>query len=156
MDDIKIISIGSDHAGYRYKDLIKKYLESKKYTVVDMGTDSEESADYPIFISKVALSVARGDSHAGIVLGKSGNGEAIAANKVKGIRCALCWNVESAHLAKEHNNANMISLGQGFLEEEQALEIVDKWLNSKFEGGRHQRRIDQIKQIEEGNWDFKQ
>jgi ribose 5-phosphate isomerase B len=138
------IAIGSDHAGFRYKERIKEFLVSKGITVKDFGTDSEESADYPKFIRPVAEAVAGGEFPAGIVLGGSGNGEAMAANKVKGIRCALCWSVQTARLAKEHNNANMISLGQRTISEELALEIVEAWLDAEFEGGRHERRIGMI------------
>ncbi len=138
------IAIASDHAGYKYKEDIKVFLASRGYTVQDFGTDSEESVDYPAFIRPAAEAVARGDCDQGIVLGGSGNGEAIAANKVKGIRCAVCWNRDSARLAREHNDANVISLGQRMISAETALEIVDTWLSSKFEGGRHKKRIQQI------------
>src|SRR5256885_4334094 len=135
------IAIGSDHAGYLYKEKIKELLTSLGHEVEDFGTDSEKSVDYPLFIRPVALAVARGEAERGVVLGGSGNGEAMAANRVKGVRCALCWNVESARLARQHNDANMISLGQRLLTEEAALEIVRVWLDTPFEGGRHLRRI---------------
>jgi len=138
------IAIGSDHAGFKYKEAIKQFLNSLGHQVTDFGTSSEESVDYPVFIRPVALSVARGEAHRGIVLGGSGNGEAMVANRVKGIRCALCWNVESARLARQHNDANMISLGQRMMSQEQALEIVRVWLDTPFEGGRHVRRIEMI------------
>ena len=111
------------------------------HAVDDFGTDSEEPVDYPLFIRPVALAVAQGEADRGVVLGGSGNGEAMAANRVKGVRCALCWNVESARLARQHNDANIISLGQRMLTEEAALEIVLIWLETAFEGGRHLRRI---------------
>jgi ribose 5-phosphate isomerase B len=141
---ISRIAIGSDHAGFRYKERIKEFLASKGIEVKDFGTNSEQSADYPLFIRPVAEAVANGEFPAGIILGGSGNGEAMVANKVKGVRCALCWSVQTARLAKEHNNANMISLGQRTISEELALEIVETWLNAKFEGGRHERRIEMI------------
>ena len=102
------IAIGSDHAGFRYKELIKKHLADAGYQVTDMGTHSEESCDYPLFIRPVAEAVARGEFERGIVLGGSGNGEAIVANRVHGVRCALCWTVETARLGRQHNDANVI------------------------------------------------
>ncbi len=138
------IAIASDHAGYRYKEKIKEHLTSMGYQVKDFGTDSEEPVDYPLFIRPAAEAVARGECDQGIVLGGSGNGEAIVANKVRGIRCAVCWNTDSARLAREHNDANVISLGQRMMSPETALEIVDTWLSAQFEGGRHKRRIEQI------------
>jgi ribose 5-phosphate isomerase B len=135
------IAIGSDHAGFRYKDKIRQLLEDLGHVVNDFGTDSEESVDYPLFIRPVALAVARGEAERGVVLGGSGNGEAIAANRVKGVRCALCWNVESARLGRQHNDANLISLGQRMVTEPAALEIVHTWLDTPFEGGRHLRRV---------------
>ena len=135
------IAIGSGHAGFSYKEKIKQFLGALCHEVKDFGTHSEEPVDYPLFIRPVAEAVARGDAERGVVLGGSGNGEAMAANRLKGIRCALCWNLESARLARQHNDANMISLGQRMISEEQALEIVRVWLETEFEGGRHQRRI---------------
>ncbi len=138
------ISIASDHAGFEYKDAIKTHLESKGHEVIDFGTDSNQSVDYPDFIKPAAESVALKGSDIGIVLGGSGNGEAMTANKVLGIRCAVCWNQESAKLAKEHNNANMISIGQRMVSQESAIQIVDTWLTASFEGGRHKTRIEKI------------
>jgi len=138
------IAIASDHAGYQYKEKIKVHLVLKGHQVEDFGTRSEEPVDYPLFIRPAAEAVARGKCDQGIVLGGSGNGEAMAANKVRGIRCAVCWNAESARLAREHNDANVISLGQRMMTPETAIEIVDTWLSAKFEGGRHKRRIEQI------------
>lgn len=138
------IGIGSDHAGYEYKEAIKKFLEDKGHEVVDYGTDSTEAVDYPLFIRPVAEAVAAGDVERGIVLGGSGNGEAMVANRVRGVRCALCWNLESASLARRHNNANVLSLGERLIGLEEALSIVDVWLSTEFSGGRHQRRIDLI------------
>jgi ribose 5-phosphate isomerase B len=138
------LCLASDHAGYRYKEAIKDHLQRNGYEVRDFGTFSEETVDYPCFIQPAARSVARGETEAGIVLGGSGNGEAMAANKVPGVRCAVCWNQVSARLAKEHNNANVISLGQRMMSLEAALAIVDAWLGATFQQGRHLRRIKQL------------
>jgi ribose 5-phosphate isomerase B len=138
------IAIGSDHAGYQYKEKIRAFLESLGHPVTDFGTHSEESVDYPVFIRPVAEAVARREFERGIVLGGSGNGEAIVANRVKGIRCAVCWNEESARLGRQHNDANMISLGQRMISIETAYNIVKIWLETPFEGGRHQHRIELI------------
>ena len=138
------IAIASDHAGFRYKTEIAQYLEKQGHEVLDFGTDSEESSDFPVFIKPAAESVAKGEAERGIVLGGSGNGEAILANRFKGIRCALCWNADSARYARAHNNANMLSLGQRLITLDTALEIVDIWLATPFDGGRHERRINMI------------
>ena len=138
------IAIGGDHAGFTYKEKIKQVLVALGHEVTDFGTDSEAPVDYPLFIRPVALAVARGDAERGIVLGGSGNGEAMVANRVKGVRCALCWNAESARLARLHNDANIISLGQRLITEEVAFQIVRTWLETPFEGGRHLRRIQMI------------
>ena len=140
------IAIGSDHAGFRYKELIKNHLSSHGYEVKDFGTHSTESVDYPMFIRPVAEAVARGEFERGIVLGGSGNGEAIVANRVRGVRCSLGWNVESARLGRAHNNANVLSLGERMIPEDQLFPIVDAWLSSAFEGGRHVRRLEMIDQ----------
>lgn len=141
---MKKIALGSDHAGYALKEKIKSYLRDQGHEAVDFGTFSAESVDYPDFISPAARCVARGDCELGIVFGGSGNGEAMVANKLQGIRCALCWNEESARLAKEHNNANVIALGARLISEQEALKIVDTWLSGTFQGGRHQRRIEKM------------
>jgi ribose 5-phosphate isomerase B len=141
------IAIGSDHAGFRYKETIKKYLEEAGHEVRDFGTFSDDPVDYPVFIRPVAEAVSKGEFDRGIVLGGSGNGEAITANRIKGIRCALCWNRESALLARKHGDANMLSLGERMISKEEAMEIVKAWLETPFEGGRH---ISRIKQIDEG------
>jgi ribose 5-phosphate isomerase B len=138
------IGIGSDHAGYRYKEEIKKYLANLGHEVRDFGTNSEMTVDYPAFIRPVAEAVACGEVERGIVLGGSGNGEAIVANRVRGVRCALCWNDESARFGRQHNDANMISLGQRMISLEIALTLVQIWLDTAFEGGRHIRRIQMI------------
>jgi ribose 5-phosphate isomerase B len=138
------IALASDHAGYRYKTLLAGYLADAGHEVVDFGTSSEEPVDYPDFIWPAAEAVARGECERGIVLGGSGNGEAIAANRVKGVRCAVCWNEDTARLARAHNDANMISLGQRLLSEEEAVAIVATFLATPFDGGRHVRRIEKL------------
>lgn len=136
------IAIGSDHAGFRYKEKIRKFLHEQGHEVKDFGTFSEEPVDYPLFIRPVAEAVARGEYERGIVLGGSGNGEAMAANRIKKVRCALCWNEELARLARQHNDSNVLSLGQRVTPEDTVLEIVRVWLATPFEGGRHVRRIE--------------
>jgi ribose 5-phosphate isomerase B len=138
------IALGTDHAGYRYKELLKAALEELGHEVRDFGTYSAESCDYPDFCRPAALAVASGDCDRGIVFGGSGNGEAMVANRVPGVRCALCWDVESARLGRSHNDANMISLGERMMTEEIALAILRTWLDTPFEGGRHTRRIEKI------------
>jgi ribose 5-phosphate isomerase B len=139
-----IIAIASDHAGFRYKEMLKGFLTGAGHEVGDFGTNSEDPVDYPDFIRPAAEAVARGDFERGIVLGASGNGEAMVANRIRGIRCALCWSPESAHLARTHNDANMIAVGQRFLPESTVKEIVEIWLLTPFEGGRHLLRIKKI------------
>lgn len=141
------IAIGSDHAGYHYKTNIIAFLNELGHEVGDFGTDSDASVDYPVYIRPVAEAVARGDYERGIVLGGSGNGEAIVANRVPGVRCALCWNLESARLGRQHNDANIISIGERMVDAELALEIVRIWLDTPFEGGRHVRRIELIDSV---------
>ena len=138
------IAIASDHAGFAYKEKIKALLAQHGHRVRDFGTNSEQPVDYPKFIRPAAQAVAQGGRagcERGIVLGGSGNGEAMAANRVKGVRCALCWNVRSARLARQHNDANVLSLGQRLVPWETVVSIVGVWLTAPFEGGRHQRRI---------------
>jgi ribose 5-phosphate isomerase B len=144
MEGIMKIGIGSDHAGYRYKEEIKSWLKKQGHEVQDFGTKSEMTVDYPAFIRPVAEAVANGEVERGIVLGGSGNGEAMVANRVRGVRCALCWNADSARLAREHNDANVMSLGQRMMTVETALELVRIFLETPFEGGRHVRRIRMI------------
>jgi ribose 5-phosphate isomerase B len=138
------ISLGSDHAGFRYKEKIKALLVELGHEVKDFGTFSEESVDYPLFIRPAAEAVARGECDRGIVFGGSGNGEAMAANKVHRVRCALCWNEEVARLSRQHNDANVLSLGQRVIPEDMALKIVRVWLETPFEGGRHLKRVEQL------------
>ena len=138
------IALGTDHAGFNYKEAVKEHLQKLGHEVQDFGTFSEESVDYPTFVRPAAESVADGSCDLGVVFGGSGNGEAMAANKVKGVRCALCWSEETARLAKEHNNANVLSIGQRQISHELALNIIDTWLNAEFEGDRHIRRIEML------------
>lgn len=135
------LAMASDHAGFRYKTLLRDYLASLGHEVVDFGTDSEASVDYPDFIRPAAVAVARGECERGIVIGGSGNGEAMCANRVRGVRCAVCWNETSARLAREHNDSNMLSLGQRLLSVEDVRAIADAWLTTAFEGGRHAGRV---------------
>jgi ribose 5-phosphate isomerase B len=141
------IAVGSDHAGFLYKQQIVEMLRAEGHSVTDFGTDSTASVDYPTFIRPVAQSVARGEHERGIVLGGSGNGEAIVANRVRGVRCSLCWNLESARMARLHNDANVLSLGERMMSAAEALAIVRLWLETPFEGGRHTARI---RAIDEG------
>ena len=138
------VSLGTDHAGFKYKEKVKALLGELGHEVKDFGTFSEETVDYPVFIRPAAEAVARGECDRGIVFGGSGNGEAMAANKVKGVRCALCWNEELARLSRQHNDANVLSLGQRVIPEDVALKIVRVWLETPFEGGRHQQRVEQL------------
>ena len=138
------IAIASDHAGFEYKEAIREWLFSHGHEVKDFGTSSNQSVDYPDFIRPAAEAVARGEFERGIVLGGSGNGEAIVANKVRGVRCGLCWNEESARLNRQHNDGNVLSLGQRMMSRELALRIVEIWLSTPFEGGRHLARIRKI------------
>jgi ribose 5-phosphate isomerase B len=138
------ISLGSDHAGFRYKEKVKAFLTELGHEVKDFGTFSEEPVDYPVFIRPAAEAVARGECDRGIVFGGSGNGEAMVANKVHGVRCALCWNEEVARLSRQHNDANVLSLGQRVIAEDLVLKIVRAWLDTPFEGGRHQKRVEQL------------
>jgi len=135
------IALASDHAGFEYKEEIREHLACAGHEVRDFGTDSNQSVDYPDFIRSAARAVATGECERGIVFGGSGNGEAMAANRFRGVRCALCWNAESARMARLHNDANMISLGQRMIDLETALAIVDVWLSTPFEGGRHIPRL---------------
>src|SRR5438046_1231817 len=138
------IALGSDHAGFEYKEKIKTLLNELGHEARDFGTFNTEPVDYPVFIRPVAEAVARGEFDRGIVLGGSGNGEAIVANKIKGIRCALCWSLDTARWSREHNDANVLALGQRTIPLELASEIVRVWLSTPFAGGRHLNRVRQI------------
>ena len=138
------IAIGNDHAGTEYKFEIVKYLQNKGYVVLNFGTNSNESVDYPDFIHPVANEVEKGEADFGIIICGSGNGAQMTANKHQDIRAALCWNNELVTLARQHNNANILSIPARFVSLHQALGFVDIFLNSKFEGGRHQNRVKKI------------
>jgi len=138
------ISIGNDHAGPEYKQAIVKMLEEKGHEVKNYGTDSSDSVDYPDFGHPVATDVENGTSDFGIVICGSGNGINMTVNKHAGIRGALCWNKEIAELARRHNNANIISIPARYTSIGQAVEMVETFLNTEFEGGRHQKRVDKI------------
>jgi ribose 5-phosphate isomerase B len=142
------IAIGCDHAGYRMKRVIAEHLTAAGHTVVDVGTDSEEPVDYPRFCAAAARAAVRGECDLAIVIGGSGQGEQIAANKVHGARAALCHDVTTARLAREHNDANVLSLGGRLLGDTLAREIVDVFLATPFEGGRHDNRLVQLAEIE--------
>jgi len=144
MKTIQTIAIGCDHAGFDYKDAIKAHLESKGIAVLDFGTNTGDSVDYPDFIHPVAERVENGSAQLGIVLCGSGNGASMTANKHQSIRCALCWDVPLAKLAREHNNANVLSLPVRFIDKQVALDSVDAFISTEFEGGRHERRINKI------------
>lgn len=139
-----IIALASDHGGYKLKEAIKAHIIEREIKFLDFGTDSEESVDYPIYGKKCAEAVANREVDLGIVCCGTGIGISIAANKVKGIRCGLCTSVEMAHLTKQHNNANMIALGGRTTDPELAIKIVDEWLDTEYEGGRHQKRVDML------------
>lgn len=138
------ISLGTDHAGFHLKEAVKTLLQQLGHEVVDFGTNSEEPVDYPKFVRPAAEAVARGECDRGMVFGGSGNGEAMVANKVRGVRCALCWSEESARLSRQHNDANVLSLGERLVPEPLALSIVQIWLTTEFEGGRHAARVAQL------------
>lgn len=138
------IAVGSDHGGFNLKNKIIKFLEEKGYEVKDYGTYSTDSCDYPVYAKAVAKSVASGENEKGIIVCGSGIGVSIAANKVKGVRAALCHESHSAMLSRLHNNANVLCLGERITGESLALDIVDVWLKSEYEGGRHQKRIDML------------
>ncbi|MBI5707684.1 MAG: ribose 5-phosphate isomerase B [Armatimonadetes bacterium] len=135
------IAIASDHAGFLYKEQIKRHLIQEGHDVRDFGTDSPESCDYPVFVRPAAEAVAKGECERGIVLGGSGNGEAMVSNRVAGVRAAVCWNRESAILGRRHNDANVLSLGERMMDWDTCLEIVALFLTEPFDGGRHERRV---------------
>ena len=142
-----IIAVASDHGGFELKNRVREHLKERGIQVVDLGTDSEESVDYPVYGKACAEAVASGKADLGVVCCGTGIGISIAANKVKGIRCGLCTSVEMAELTKKHNNANMIALGGRTTDPDLALQIVDRWLDTDFEGGRHQRRVDMLDEM---------
>ena len=141
------IAVASDHGGFALKEKVKEHLIERGFDVEDLGTHSEESVDYPVYGKACGEAVASGKADLGVVVCGTGIGISIAANKVKGIRCGLCTSVEMAHLTKQHNNANILALAGRTTEPELALKIVDEWLDTEFEGGRHQRRVDMLDQM---------
>ncbi len=141
------IALASDHGGFALKESLKEYLIGQNIEVLDLGTDSEESVDYPIYGEKCARAVVENKAERGIVVCGTGIGISIAANKVSGIRCALCTDVNMATLSRQHNNANILALGGRTTSDDEAKKILDAWLKTEFEGGRHQRRIDMIDDI---------
>lgn len=143
----EIIPIASDHAGYELKKIVIDYLKSKDFEVEDMGTYSSDSVDYPDFAHKVGSAVNNGTYKRGIVICGSGNGVQMTVNKYPNVRCALCWNEEIAQLGRQHNDANIISMPARFVSPELALKMVDIFLNTEFEGGRHQRRVEKINKL---------
>ncbi len=139
-----IIAIGNDHAGVGVKEKIQQHLKEKGHKVINKGYDGVESVDYPDFIHPVSIEVKEKKAEIGVIVCGSGNGAAMTANKHKGIRAAICWSEEIASLAKQHNNANVISIPSRFLKEEEIIKIIDVFIEEKFEGGRHERRIKKI------------
>lgn len=143
----EIIPIACDHAGYELKLKVIAHLQSLGFDVKDYGTNSTDSCDYPDFAHQVGRAINAKEYARGIVICGSGNGVQMTVNKYPNVRCALCWNVEIAHLARQHNDANIISMPARFIPEELALQIVDEYINTPFEGGRHQRRVEKISQL---------
>lgn len=140
----KTIVLGADHAGFDFKEAVKKHLIDQGYLVLDKGTHSTESVDYPDFIHPVARAIEEGDADLGIIFCGSGNGVAMTANKHASIRAAIAWNVELAELARQHNNANVLAIPARFVPVDLALQMSDAFLKTDFEGGRHQKRVDKI------------
>ena len=143
----EIIPIASDHAGFELKEVVKDHLQKKGFTVKDFGTFSAERADYPDYAHPLASSINKGLYKRGIVICGSGNGVSMTANKYAGVRCALCWTEELAALARQHNDANIVALPARFIAEEVALKIVDTFLSTAFEGGRHTQRVEKISHL---------
>ena len=143
MEDLKVV-IGSDHGGFHYKESIIEYLKARNIEYIDVGTYTRESCDYPIIAKNAAEKVISGEANRGILICGTGIGMSIAANKIRGIRAALCGDTYSARVSRAHNNANVLCLGERVIGEHLALDIVDVWLKSSFEAGRHKRRVDMI------------
>ena len=141
------IAIASDHGGFELKEIVKKHLEERGLEVADLGTNSDASVDYPVYGKACGEAVVSGEADCGIVVCGTGIGISIAANKVKGVRCGLCTSVEMAQLTKQHNNANVLALGGRTTPAELALQIVDGWLDTEFEGGRHERRTGMLDEM---------
>jgi ribose 5-phosphate isomerase B len=151
-DNVRRVAIGADHGGYEIKEKIKVYLEKLGYRVKDVGTDSRESVDYPDFAEKVARTVASGDCDRGIMIDGAGIGSSMACNKIKGVRAALCYNVKTIVNSREHNNANVLTLGGPLHSDEEFFEMVKIWLETRFAGGRHWRRVNKIMALERGRY----
>jgi len=147
----KKIVIGSDHAGFEDKEKIKRQLDQLGVEYEDVGTNSTESVDYPIYAGKVAEKVSKGEFEQGILVCGSGNGMQIAANKFRGVRAALAWNEETARLARQHNDANVLSVPARMISPEEVSKVIKSWLDAEFEGGRHERRVEEISEIEKKN-----
>lgn len=143
-----IIALGSDHAAYELKEAVKAKMESEGHTIIDVGTNSPESVDYPKFGHAVGRTVASGEAERGIALCGSGIGISIACNKVPGIRAALCTSVEMAEMCRRHNNANVVCMGARMISQELAFAIIDTWMATEFEGGKHLRRINEIEDLD--------
>ena len=145
---MKRIIIGADHAGFRLKEQLKTYLEKKGFRVRDVGTYSSKRCDYPLIAYELAKNISQGRYKSGILICRSGIGNSIVANKLSNVRAALCYNVKAARLSREHNDSNVLILGASFINEKTAKRIVSTWLNASFMGGRHKRRLNQIRRIE--------
>ena len=143
----EIIPVACDHAGYELKQKVMAFVESKGFEVKDFGTFSTESCDYPDYAHQLGSAIEKGEYKRGIVICGSGNGVQMTVNKYPQVRCALCWNTEIAQLGRQHNDCNVVSLPARFIDEKTALEIVDLFLNTPFEGGRHQRRVEKISHL---------
>ncbi len=150
-DTVSRVIIGSDHGGFVTKEIVRKYLEVLGYKVIDAGTFSEESVDYPDFAEKVARSVARGDADRGIMIDGAGIGSSMVCNKVRGIRAALCYDLRTIENSRKHNNANVLTLGGPLHKPEDLCEMVKVWLETRFDGGRHWARINKMMAVERGN-----
>jgi ribose 5-phosphate isomerase B len=148
MKKLNAIFIGADHRGFKLKEKIGKFLRGRKLMVIDVGTFSDASCDYPAIAFKLGKNVATSAQNRGILICKTGIGDSIAANKVKGVRAALCYNQKAARLSRQHNDANVLVLGSDFVKEKDASKIIDIWLKTEFEGGRHLRRVNQIRKFE--------
>ncbi len=147
MEKVMVIALASDHGGFELKMAIREHLQKRGFKTVDLGTNTSDSVDYPVYGKACGEAVAKGMADLGMVFCGSGVGISIAANKIKGVRCALCTNKEMGRLAREHNNANMIAMGGRFTDVETAIEITDAWLDGKFEGGRHERRVNLLNEM---------
>jgi len=148
MKNISTVYVGADHRGFRLKSKIIKFLQAKKLLAIDVGTFSDEPCDYPLIAFKLAKNVAASAKNRGILVCKTGIGDSIAANKVKGVRAALCYNAKAARLSREHNDSNVLVLGSDFVKEKDAKKIISIWLKTQFAGGRHLRRVNQIRKFE--------